>query len=101
MVIARLKLKGLIVPAAVLGAMAAAAAMPGCAALSAGRADCNVVRNQRGAGRSDSDIAAALGVTDSDVAACGAAGGGGEMGGGGSGGAEGGGGDQSSGKPPL
>ncbi|MFI5351628.1 MAG: hypothetical protein ACHQZS_01600 [Candidatus Binatales bacterium] len=96
MVIARLKLKGLIVPAAVLGAMAAAAVMPGCAALSAGRADCNVVRNQRGAGRSDSDIASALGVSDSDVAACGAAGGGE-----GSGGAEGGGGDQSSGKPPL
>ncbi len=95
MVITRLKLMGLIVPAAALGALAAAVALSGCASLSAGRADCNIVRNQRGAGRSDSDIASALGVTESDVAACGAVGAGGE----GSGGGEGD--DQSSGgKPP-
>ncbi len=96
MVITRLKLMRLIAPGALLGALAAAAALPGCASLGGGRADCNIVRNQRGAGQSDSDIASALGVTESDVAACGAAGGGGE----GSVGAEGG--DQSSGggKPP-
>ena len=104
MVIARLKLMGLIVPATVLGALAASTALPGCASLGGSRADCTVVRNQRGAGRSDSDIASALGVSDSDVAACGAAGAGGDSGdmsgGGDSGG--GGGGDQSSGggKPP-
>ena len=94
MVIARLKLMGLIVPAAALGA---AAALSGCASLGAGRADCNIVRNQRGAGQSDSDIASALGVSESDVAACAAAGGGEMTGGEGSGG----GGEQSSGKPPL
>src|ERR1700674_1424829 len=104
MVIARLKLMGLIVPRAVLGALAAAAAVSGCASLGAGRADCNIVRLQRGAGRSDSDIAAALGVTDSDVAACGAAGGGGgggeTYGGEGSAGGEGGDQPSSGGKPP-
>ncbi len=120
MVIARLKLDGKVAMRAALRAVTgialatllSAAAVAGCAALSAGRADCNIVRLQRGAGRSDSDIASALGVTDSDVAACPSGGesGGGETYGGegsgapdsGTGAAAGGtGGDQSAGKPPL
>jgi hypothetical protein len=63
----RRKLGRLVVTA---GALLVASGFAGCASLTAGRANCNVVAFQRGAGRSDSDIASALGVSDADVAAC-------------------------------
>jgi hypothetical protein len=56
--------------AVMAGAFLAASGFAGCASLTAGRANCKVVEFQRGAGRSDSDIASALGVSDADVAAC-------------------------------
>jgi hypothetical protein len=44
-----------------------------CSLIPATRADCNVVRLQREAGRSDAEIASALGVSQDDVAKCGSA----------------------------
>jgi hypothetical protein len=70
MVIARRTLEALIA----MGAAAATTiAIAGCGLVPTSRADCNVVRLQREAGRSDSDIAVALGVSEGDISACGAA----------------------------
>jgi hypothetical protein len=77
------------------------AASAGC---SANRANCQTVKLQREAGRSDSEIASNLGITDADIAKC--------SGGGGSaeappspdtsgGAAPGGGGAPGGGKPPM
>lgn len=59
-----------------IGAVIAAAAAIGCASLSSanGHVDCNVVKLQSEAGRSNAEIASALGVTEADVASCHAAG---------------------------
>jgi hypothetical protein len=85
MVIARCKLErrklGRLV--VIAGALLAASGYAGCASLGGSRANCNVVQLQRGAGRSDSDIASALGVDESDVAACTGAGSSGDSGSGG------------------
>ncbi|MFZ0887535.1 MAG: hypothetical protein WA005_03715, partial [Candidatus Binataceae bacterium] len=43
--------------------------LAGCSSLG-GRADCNIVRLHRESGHSDAEIASALGVSVSDVAAC-------------------------------
>ncbi len=44
--------------------------MGGCSSLSSNHIDCNVVRLQSQAGRSDSEIASALGASVADVASC-------------------------------
>lgn len=56
--------------AAVLGTLVMAGAMGGCSSMSSNHVDCNVVKLQQQAGRSDSEIASALGASVSDVAAC-------------------------------
>jgi hypothetical protein len=53
---------------AVLGTLAIAGV--GCSSLSANHVDCNVVKLQSQSGRSDSEIASALGASVADVAAC-------------------------------
>jgi hypothetical protein len=53
---------------AVLGTIVAAGA--GCSALTASHVDCNVVKLQAQAGRSDAEIASALGTSEASVAAC-------------------------------
>jgi hypothetical protein len=74
----------------ILIALAATALMAislaACGLVAGGHADCNVVRLQREAGRSDAEIASALGVSESDVGQCP---GGAKMEFGGQGGAEG------------
>ncbi|HVN26992.1 MAG TPA: AsnC family protein [Candidatus Binataceae bacterium] len=59
------------------GALVLAAAFAGCSSLSGlggSHIDCNIVRLQSQSGRSNAEIASALGVSESDVAACPAAG---------------------------
>ncbi len=54
-----------------LGALIISIALPGCAGMALpSRADCNVVRLQTQAGRSESEIASALGVTAAEVQGC-------------------------------
>ena len=53
---------------AVMGTLAIAGA--GCSALSASHVDCNVVKLQEQAGRSDAEIASALGTSEAAVASC-------------------------------
>jgi len=53
-----------------LGALLLAGALGGCSSMSSNHVDCNVVKLQSEAGRSDSEIASALGASVSDVAAC-------------------------------
>jgi hypothetical protein len=53
---------------AVVGTLVVAGA--GCSALSASHVDCNVVKLQAQAGRSDAEIASALGTSEASVAAC-------------------------------
>lgn len=54
-----------------LGLVAMATALSGCGAIQLpSRVDCNVVRLQTQAGRSDSEIASALGVTAQEVEGC-------------------------------
>ena len=45
-------------------------AIAGCSSMSSNHVDCNVVRLQTEAGRSESEIASALGVSVSDVQSC-------------------------------
>jgi hypothetical protein len=54
--------------AAAIGLLAVGAA--GCSSLSTNHVDCNVVKLQSEAGRSDDEIASALGASVKDVAAC-------------------------------
>ena len=58
--------------AAVLGTlvMAGVGAVAGCSSMSSNHVDCNIVKLQQQAGRSDSEIASALGASVSDVASC-------------------------------
>jgi len=56
--------------AAVLGTLVMAGAMAGCSSMSSNHVDCNVVKLQQQAGRSDAEIASALGASVSDVATC-------------------------------
>ncbi len=53
-----------------LGSLVMAGAMTGCSSLNSSHVDCNVVRLQTEAGRSDAEIASAIGASVSDVAAC-------------------------------
>ena len=52
------------------GAFLVAGALSGCSSLSSNHVDCNVVKLQQEAGRSDSEIASALGASVADVATC-------------------------------
>jgi hypothetical protein len=54
--------------AAAIGMLAVGAA--GCSSLTTNHVDCNVVRLQSQAGRTDDEIASALGASVQDVAAC-------------------------------
>jgi 3-oxoacyl-ACP reductase-like protein len=56
--------------AAVWGTLVMAGAVAGCSSMSSNHVDCNVVKLQQQAGRSDGEIASALGVSVSDVASC-------------------------------
>ncbi len=55
---------------AVVGALMLAGGAAGCGSLNTNRVDCNVVKLQSEAGRSNAEIASALGVTQDEVASC-------------------------------
>jgi hypothetical protein len=56
--------------AAVWGTLVMAGAVAGCSSMSSNHVDCNVVKLQQQAGRSDAEIASALGASVGDVASC-------------------------------
>jgi hypothetical protein len=56
--------------AAALGALILAGGMSGCSSLSSDHVDCNVVKLQQESGRSDAEIASAIGASEADVAKC-------------------------------
>jgi hypothetical protein len=56
------------------GAMVLATAFAGCASMGGSHIDCNIVKLQSQSGRSSAEIASALGVSESDVDKCPAAG---------------------------
>jgi hypothetical protein len=56
------------------GALLLATALGGCASMGDSHIDCNIVRLQSQSGRTSSEIASALGVSEADVAKCPAAG---------------------------
>ena len=56
--------------AAAIATMALAAGLAGCSSMSNDHVDCNVVKLQQQSGRSDSEIAAAVGAPLADVQAC-------------------------------
>ncbi|MDO8433177.1 MAG: hypothetical protein Q7S58_12280 [Candidatus Binatus sp.] len=56
--------------AAAIGTMVLAGAVAGCGSMSSNHVDCNVVKLQQQSGRSDSEIAAAIGASVSDVSSC-------------------------------
>ena len=55
--------------AAALGTLLVAG-VSGCSSMSTDHVDCNVVKLQQESGRSDSEIAAAVGASEADVAKC-------------------------------
>jgi hypothetical protein len=55
--------------AAALGTLLVAG-MSGCGSMSTDHVDCNVVKLQQQSGRSDSEIASAIGGSEADVAKC-------------------------------
>ena len=56
--------------AAAFGTMIIAAGLSGCSSISSDHVDCNVVKLQAESGRSDGEIASALGADVGDVAKC-------------------------------
>jgi hypothetical protein len=56
--------------AAALGTLLLAGAMSGCGSISTDHVDCNVVKLQTESGRTDSEIASAIGGSVNDVAKC-------------------------------
>jgi hypothetical protein len=56
--------------AAIVGTLMLAGGVSGCSSLSGSHVDCNVVKLQAESGRSDNEIASAIGASESDVAAC-------------------------------
>ena len=52
------------------GVLALATGFAGCAGLGGSHIDCNVVKLQSQSGRTNGEIASALGVTEADVAKC-------------------------------
>jgi len=55
---------------AALGTIVFAGAVSGCSSLNQSHVDCNVVKLQTDAGRSDDEIAAAIGASVAEVKAC-------------------------------
>ena len=56
--------------AAALGTLLLAGGISGCSSMSTDHVDCNVVKLQQQSGRSDSEIASAIGGSEADVAKC-------------------------------
>jgi hypothetical protein len=56
--------------AAALGTLLLAGGLSGCSSLSNDHVDCNVVKLQTESGRSDAEIASAVGASVDDVAKC-------------------------------
>ena len=56
--------------AAALGSLLLAGGISGCSSMSTDHVDCNVVKLQQESGRSDSEIASAIGASEADVAKC-------------------------------
>ena len=56
--------------AAALGTLLFAGGLSGCSSISTDRVDCNVVKLQTESGRSDAEIASAIGSSVKDVAQC-------------------------------
>ena len=56
--------------AAALGTLLLAGGMSGCGSISSDHVDCNVVKLQTESGRTDSEIASAIGGSVNDVAKC-------------------------------
>jgi hypothetical protein len=56
--------------AAALGTLLVAGGMWGCSSISTDHVDCNVVKLQQESGRSDAEIASAIGASEADVAKC-------------------------------
>jgi len=56
--------------AAALGTLILAGGISGCSSMSSDHVDCNVVKLQQQSGRSDAEIASAVGGSEADVAKC-------------------------------
>ena len=56
--------------AAALGTLLLAGGLSGCSSMSTDHVDCNVVKLQTESGRSDAEIASAIGASEADVAKC-------------------------------
>ena len=56
--------------AAALGTLILAGGISGCSSISTNHVDCNVVKLQQQSGRSDAEIASAIGASEADVAKC-------------------------------
>jgi len=56
--------------AAALGTLLLAGGVSGCSSMSSDHVDCNVVKLQSESGRSDAEIASAVGGSEADVAKC-------------------------------
>ena len=56
--------------ASALGTLLLAGGVSGCSSMSADRVDCNIVKLQTESGRSDAEIASAVGASVEDVAKC-------------------------------
>ena len=56
--------------AAALGTLILAGGISGCSSMSTDHVDCNVVKLQQESGRSDAEIASAVGGSEADVAKC-------------------------------
>lgn len=56
--------------AAALGTLLLAGGLYGCSSVSSDHVDCNVVKLQQQSGRSDAEIASAVGASEADVAKC-------------------------------
>ena len=56
--------------AAAIGTLILAGGISGCSSMSSDHVDCNVVKLQQQSGRSDAEIASAVGGSEADVAKC-------------------------------
>ena len=56
--------------AATVGTLLLAGGLYGCSSISSDHVDCNVVKLQQQSGRSDAEIASAIGASEGDVAKC-------------------------------
>lgn len=56
--------------AAAAGTLLLAGGLYGCSSMSTNHVDCNVVKLQQQSGRSDAEIASAIGANEADVAKC-------------------------------